>query len=119
MSKYAINSTSKNQLEQIYNAFYQNEKYLENIVLYQTHQGYLIENNSIDELKKDIEFTKLKKLTDEGKPITEMLEKIKEKEKIKERIKKIFPKEFKNSSEFIKELKNNKKFYIIRNSYMD
>ena len=119
MSKYESNSTSKKQLEQIYNAFYQNEKYLENIVLNQTHQGYLIENNSIDELKKDIEFTKLKKLTDEGKPITEMLEKIKEKEKIKERIKKIFPKEFKNSSEFIKELKNNKKFYIIRNSYMD
>ena len=83
MNKYASQSTNQNQLEKIYDVFYQNEKFFENFVKFETYKGYLIENNSMDELKKDIDFENIKKLIQDNKSITEMLEKIKEKEKIK------------------------------------
>ena len=87
MSKNA-QSTNLNQLENICNAIYQNEQFFEKFAKNYEYQGYLIESNSIEELKKDIGFKNIKILIQENKPILGMLEKFKENEKIKEKIKK-------------------------------
>ena len=93
--------------------FYSYEQHLKSIVKKQIHMSYLIDTNSIDNLKKQINYDEMKKYFEGSISFEDF------KEKIKNKIKKIktnlIPEKFKTSKDLIQALNNNKKFYFITN----
>lgn len=93
--------------------FYSYEQHLKSIVKKQIHMSYLIDTNSIDKLKKQINYEEMKKYFEGSISFEDF------KEKIKNKIKKIktnlIPEKFKTSKDLIQALNNNKKFYFITN----
>ena len=84
---------------------------------YKEIKGYLIENNIMEEFKKIIFYEKLKDIVKPGVAFSNIKDKIEENE-LNEEIKKIIVQsKFINSNELIKELNNNKKYYLINEDF--
>ena len=113
MNKKNINADKIKTIYELCLEFYKyetfiNYKHLENL------NGFLFDKDSIDKIKESICYEKVKSDLKNKQPDKEIKDILKKNYKNKE-IKKITPIKFKNSQELIKELNNNKKYYLINN----
>ena len=112
MSKYIDYSISL-QLYDLCTEFYKYEQYLINHAKDQISMCLLIDMKLIDNLKKQINYDKMKVYIEKNISYEEFREKIKGRtQKIKANIN---PEKFKSSDDLMQALKNEKKFYIISN----
>ena len=93
--------------------FYNYEQHLKNIVKEQIHMSYLIDINSVNNLKKQINYDEMEKYFERNISLKDFKEKIKN--KIKEIETNLIPEKFETSKDLILALNNNKKFYFITN----
>ena len=109
------NCLSSNQFKiyELSEGLYKNEKFFFKYIKNIEYLGFLVEKNLIDEIKKKINYVNLKCLF--GKE--ETLDKFKK--EIKDiNIKEIILEKQNNSEELIKDLNNNKSFYLIKQDYL-
>ena len=102
------------KIYEIYISLYQNEKFFEKSIRNQEYQGFLIEKNLFDKINKEGEYEKIKPLLEKNSYGT-IKELIKNK---KEKIPDVIPKKFNKSGKLLKELNNDKSFYIIYKNYI-
>ena len=100
---------TENQIYEYCKAIYNYEKLLENFVKDKEYHVYLIDKNIFDNVKKKLDYERLKPLIAKNESYTEFKKKIDKKEKRKN----IAPKKYNNSNELINELLSDKKFYIV------
>ena len=116
MSKIDKNGLSLYQLKifEICKSIYKNELFINDHFDNQEYRGYLIEADKIMKI-----YEKLKpiivKYFEDNTIYKELKKHIKDK---KEQLTDIISKKFNNSSELIKELNNDKKFYLIKQEYL-
>ena len=118
IDKYGLSSYQLKVFE-ICKSIYQNELFINNHMDNEKYQGYLIEANIIDKIKEKINYEKLEPIIANyfGGTINynEIKKYIKDK---KEQLKDIISKKYNNSSELIKELNKDKKFYLFKQEYL-
>ena len=114
----ANNGLSSNQLKifNICEALYINELFISKAYLKDyDYYGYLIENKSIDRIKKNINYEKIKPFVDQ-KDYEKCRKEIKD---IEIKLEELTPKQYKKSKELMQELLNdNKSFYLILQNYL-
>ena len=101
------------QLYNLCNEIYKSEQFLKTDNNDQTRMCYLIDVKSIDDLKKQLNYEKLKKYIAKNISLQEFKEKVKD-HKTKININ-TTPEKFNNSNELIQTLNNNRKYYLITN----
>ena len=117
MSKNEGFSSNQLKIIEVCKVLYQNGRFFEKCLKNQPYQGYLIEKNIIDQIKKKINYEKLKELVfKEQEAYIELQKQLKNNN---EKIPEIIPKTYNNSKELIKDLLNaNKSYYIIKNDQL-
>ena len=111
-------SLSSNQLQilNISKALYQNEIFYKCYLKDCDYYGYLIDNKIIDEIKKKVNYDKLKPLIAKNESYNRFKKEIRE---TQDKIEEIIPKQYKSSKEIVIELLNNyRSYYLIKQAYL-
>ena len=104
---------SDKQIYELCKAVYNNEKFLENIIKNKEYLGYLIETDTLNKIKKNLDYERLKQYIEKDS-YTIFVKNIKKREKVKS----VKLKKFNNSKEFINELLN-KKYSLVHQVLLD
>ena len=107
-------SPNQKKIYEFCEGIYGNEKFFDNHMKNFEYKGYLLDNDIIEGNKNKINYASLKPLLKDQGSYDNLRKKIKETEIITE----IFPKKYIKSEEFMKDLKNNKSFYLIKTEHL-
>ena len=107
-------SPNQKKIYEFCEGIYGNEKFFDNHMKNFVYKGYLLDNDIIEGNKNKINYASLKPLLKDQGSYDNLRKKIKETEIITE----IFPKKYIKSEEFMKDLKNNKSFYLIKTEHL-
>ena len=99
---------SDKQIYELCKAFYNYEKFLENILKNKEYIGYLIETDTLNKIKKKLDYERLKPYVEKDS-YTNFAKNIKKREKLKS----VKLKKFNDSKEFINELLKDKKYSLV------
>ena len=105
---------SDKQIYELCKAVYNYEKFLENILKNKEYIGYLIETDTLNKIKKKLDYERLKPYVEKDS-YTNFAKNIKKREKIKS----VKLKKFNDSKEFIIELLKDKKYSLVHHALLD
>ena len=105
---------SDKQIYELCKAVYKYEKFLENIIKNKEYLGYLIETDTLNKIKNNLDYERLKQYIEKDS-YTKFVKNIKKREKVKS----VKLKKFNNSNEFINELLKDKKFSLVHQELLD
>ena len=106
--------TSDKQIYELCKAVYNYEKFLENILKNKEYIGYLIETDTLNKIKKKLDYERLKPYVEKDS-YTNFAKNIKKREKLKS----VKLKKFNDSKEFINELLKDKKYSLVHHALLD
>ena len=105
---------SDKQIYELCKAVYNYEKFLENILKNKEYIGYLIETDTLNKIKKKLDYERLEPYVEKDSYIN-FAKNIKKREKLKS----VKLKKFNDSKEFINELLKDKKYSLVHHALLD